>query len=949
MKRYFFTLLFVFLVSLTHAQKGFLRGTIIDATTGEPLIGATVAVKGTTTGTISDFDGNYNLPLDAGTYDIQISYISYETQNFPGVTIDAGEVEIINANLGEATTELNEVVVTAEARQRTEAAIQVMQRKSAVVLDGISSQQISRMGDSDAAGALKRVTGVSVQGGKYVYVRGLSERYIKITVNGASIPGLDPDINTVQMDLFPSNIVESIIVNKTWSPNMPVFTGGYVDIITKDFPNKFTLRASASLGFTPGVNLNNNFHTYPGGETDWLGMDDGTRSLPDEINRDLEWERFFTPNEDIEKYSKSFSKNITNTTKTSFLNQSYLFSVGNQYQIFNNQSIGVIASISYKNDYAQYLDGKYGRYDSYPVNKRFDLAEDYGNQEVIWTALAGLSYKPSANHKISFNYIKNQGGAAGSRYRIGPNPEQTVNVQHRFLEYVERSMNAFQLSGKHNFSNLGDVQVEWISSYTLSTQDEPDMRFWFNDYRITENGDTTYSIRPINDPLERNFRFMEEINFDNNLHVNIPFENLLKGGSLSFGGNILMKDRTSDEYRYTLKQARGAFPYSNNPVDFVVDERFNILPRQAYLFYDTDMPTNHFVSYIGTEDILGLYAMADIKLTEKIRMLGGVKFEKTDVFIENGIQNDSADWVNYYDPTYRTFDQINRLYNNGSYAVEDVLPSLNLTYSLSEQMNLRASYYKTLSRPAFREIAPYSYYDFQRGDRFVGNPELLRSLANNFDLRWEYFARPGELISLSGFYKKLFDPIEVYSREESENPEYNYRNGNDGDVYGAELELRKQLDFLQVTKDFMIGVNFTYIYSEVQENEDRVEFARENDPGFEEIRPMYGQAPYVLNSYLIYENKELGFDGNISFNVSGKKLIIIEKGSTPNVYEMPYPDLRFGISKAIGENFSIDFEIKNILNPNKSIAYVHHSGETYDFLSFKEGREFSIGLKYSIR
>jgi len=275
--------IFLFFNLQGYSQKGFLRGKIIDEKTGEELIGATVLVTGTTNGTTTDFDGNYSLELEEGTYNITFSYISYQTQNYPAVKINADDVTLLNIQLGEAQVALDAVQVVGRASRKTEAALQVLQRRSSVVLDGISAQQISRLGDSDAAGALKRVTGVSVEGGKYIYVRGLSDRYSMTTLNGAEIPGLDPNRNTVQLDLFPSNILENMVIHKTFSPDLPAsFTGGHVDIMTKDFPEKYTLQFSASYEYNPTSHFNPNYLTYEGGRYDWLGIDDGTRSIPSE-------------------------------------------------------------------------------------------------------------------------------------------------------------------------------------------------------------------------------------------------------------------------------------------------------------------------------------------------------------------------------------------------------------------------------------------------------------------------------------------------------------------------------------------------------------------------------------------------------------------------------------------------------------------------------------------
>ena len=329
-KRFIFIIITLLIASLNiWSQNSFIRGKIIDLKTGETLIGVTVMLEGTYSGTISDFDGNYSLPIDAGIYTLKVSYISYKTQILRDVEVKENEVTIADFYFDEEITQLNEVVVTAKAVKYTEASIQLMQKKSASMIDGISACQISRLGDDDAASALKRVTGVSVQDDKYVFVRGLCDRYIKITLNGADIPALDPEKNTVQMDIFPSNIIENIIVRKTFTPDMPgESTGGHIDITTKDFPEKFTMQFSASYGFNPQTNLNKDFQTYDGGKTNLLGIDVGSNDIPGIAQQYLDEYGYINyvpkpPYTDdvLHQISNSFNKTMTPKTKTSFLNQ----------------------------------------------------------------------------------------------------------------------------------------------------------------------------------------------------------------------------------------------------------------------------------------------------------------------------------------------------------------------------------------------------------------------------------------------------------------------------------------------------------------------------------------------------------------------------------------------------------------------------------------------------
>ncbi|RPI43535.1 MAG: TonB-dependent receptor, partial [Bacteroidetes bacterium] len=406
---------------------GTIRGKIIDATTGEPLIGANVFITGTTRGTITDYDGNYSLTgVDPGIISVTTSYVSYETQTFDDVAIPSGAVVILNANLSLSTRELQEVVVTARRREETEAAVLILKKKMPSVLDGISSQQISRLGDSNAASALKRVTGVSVEGGKYIYVRGLSDRYSTTTLNGAQIPGLDPEKNSVQMDLFPSNIIENLMVFKTFSPDLPGnATGGLVNIVTRDFPEKFNLQFSAELGFNPRSNLRNDFLSYKGGRMDAIGMDDGTRSVPDEVHSltvDGQLPAIYSGADDtLGLISRSFNSDMDNITTTSFLDQSYSFATGNRISLFG-RDLGYNVSAGYSRKYEMFTDGRKEEYSitspGNPSPQRLEK-DNLGSESVIWSALANVSYKINNHHMIGATVIRNQSGVKTSRLNDG--------------------------------------------------------------------------------------------------------------------------------------------------------------------------------------------------------------------------------------------------------------------------------------------------------------------------------------------------------------------------------------------------------------------------------------------------------------------------------------------------------------------------------------------------
>jgi len=954
MKRLFlihlFALLFAGLPAQTGNPSGTIRGKIIDASTGEPLIGANVFISGTTTGTITDFDGNFSLTgVKPGIVSVTASYVSYETQVFEDVEVPEGNVVILNGNLNLSSQELQEVVVTARKREQTEAAVLVMKKKMPSVIDGISSQQISRLGDSNAASALKRVTGVSVQGGKYVYVRGLSDRYSTTTLNGAQIPGLDPEKNTVQMDLFPSNIIENLMVYKTFAPDLPATsTGGLVNIYTKDFPERFTLQFSAELGYNSQSSLRDDFLTYAGGSTDWLGIDDGTRAIPDAVHQytgDGQLPYLYQNNDTLGLINKSFNTNLDNLEKYSLPDMSYSFSAGNQFKLFG-RALGFNVAANYAHRYSMYRDGDYKKTTS-PLNiekpnLKVNFNDDFAVESTIWSVLGNLAYKLNNNNMIGVTFMRNHSGDASSRFNNGNTTDpDTYNVEEKALGWLERSITSYQVKGRHAFPWLANGAFDWMISSILSTQDEPDLRFFKSDYFENREAPFNYEMRP-NNLSARFYRYMTETNLDAKFDYTQPFTIAGRKARFKTGYAYIDKERDSDESKYTL-DFQGAIRFDGTASMALVPENFLETDSSSYLYYKNSLTTEAVNSYRGYQTVHAGYGMFDLPLTEKLRVVAGVRFEHTDVFIENKID------------TIAHPRDVSK-YGSGGFKDGDFLPSVNMTYSFTENLNLRLGYSKTIARPVFRELAPYASYNYKENYRVVGNPELERTLIQNMDFRWEWYPTSGELVSVSAFYKDFKNPIELRDVEEAANPEIHVENIENARLYGTELELRKNMDFIHQLRNFSFGANITLVRSFVKEDSTKltaanIALARQNPDGgdfWPEIRPMYGQSPYVVNAYLNYFNADRGWDMNLGFNVSGKKIILINKAAIPNVMEQPFARLDFNISKNLKNGLSFRFSAENLINPYYAQTQSFNNGKEVYFRRHKLGRQFSFGITYAI-
>ena len=933
---------------------GTITGTIVDKQNGEALIGANIFLEGTTLGAASDIDGNYTIKgIAPGHYTLIASMVSYTKIRVTNVEVKSDEVTKINITLEQGSIETEEVVVTARMLEDNEASLLKMRQKSNSVSDAISAELISRSGSSNAADAMTKVTGASVVGGKYVYVRGLGERYSSTHLNGAELPSADPDKKAFNMDLFPVGVLDNIVTVKSFTPDKPGnFSGGIVDIATKSYPEKLTFKLSSSSSYNSSTSFNGNFLTYKGGGKDWLGTDDGSRGMPSILtNPDLVIPKEATArfnNEQaqlLDEISKSFVPQMSPGLKTAPLNQSYSLSVGDQVELFN-MPLGFLGSLTYNRDYSFYENGTSGRWKlTGNVNSVESLAElQYLNDtkatdEVNWGGLVTLNLKPDPRHEIGADIIYTQSGQSTARFLEGRWLEQFNEnpnniLQTRVLSYTERNLQSYQFHGKHVFDNLLGLTVNWSGNISKALQEEPDARYFTNNYtkRQLEGRDTVvYSISVSNYPLpSRYFRNMNEDSEGINLDLALPFntwENLQ--ARLKVGGAFLEKERVFTERRFQYQL--GAVRFNGDSDLFFSSENVGVMRYDSassrYIFgsYISETPDPRGGNYNGYEKVSAAYAMIELPITNTLKFIGGARYEisKMDVY--------GKDTKGFLDD-------------------KDLLPSINFIYQLSENMNLRASYGKTLARPNFREKAPYANYNFSADYIFIGNPDLKRTLIDNYDLRWEWFLRPGEIIAVSGFYKFFKNPIErvINVFYASEGGEIFYDNIDKADVMGVEIELRKRLDeVLDALSNFSIGANISIIDSKVDIAEEELAVIKAVDPAAESTRSLQGQSPYIVNVDLGYDNINTGTVLSLFYNVFGDRLAEVSIGGTPDVFERSRPMLDFMVSQNVFSNFNVKFSVKNILNSSYKLTH-EFKGNEYIRTEYKTGTSFSLGIGYSL-
>lgn len=935
------------------AQSGKIRGTVYEEATGEPLIGVTVVIKGTTQGAITDFDGKFEINADAGTYDIQASFVSFETVTISGVQIDADKVTILdNLMLREAVQELESVVITAEAIRDSEAALMTVKQKSVNVMDGISSANFRKMGDSDAAAAIKRVTGVSVEGGKYVYVRGLGDRYTKTILNNVDVPGLDPDRNSLQIDIFPTNLINNMMVLKSAAAEMPAdFTGGVVNIETKDFPDEKIFSVSAKIGYNPSMHFNSGYITYDGSPTDFLGFDNGQRALPANAKSPVIPSPIYPQytDEEINAFLKSYNPILGAHNQTSFMDYSLGVSLGNQFTLKNDNKLGYIFSLSYKNNTTFYTDQFYGEYQRDPASETYELIPAVlregvqAENNILLGGLAGFAYKTQlSKYKLTFMHLQN-GESRSGQFHVDDDPNSAAAGKSGYvgssdnLDYSQRGLTNILLAGEHHTDN-NKWNIDWRLSSTLSNITDPDIR----STTFTFNPTDTLFVAGAGGNPSRIWRYLDEMNLVGKIDVAKEYSLFGRDAKVKFGVSHVYKERDYEILIYNVQffGPQPDFAYDAN--DVLTDDK--LWPDNT-LYYSSGNPDPNPKEYNSTIHNSGVYLSNEFSAAERLKLIIGLRAEK---YVQRHTGRDAT--------------QTNVLDNEKVLDALDLFPSANVIYNITEPQNLRVSYSRTIARPSFKELSfaqildPISNRQFNGGLFAFGgwDGNLHETRIDNFDLRWEYFLKRGQLFSISGFYKLFDAPIELVRIPEQQTiTEVQPRNVGQGTVLGAEIEFRKSLDFLSPRlSGFSISSNITYVKSTITMSDTEFNSRKNYEKIGENIdnkRDMAGQAPFIVNAGLAYQNTDIGLETGFYYNVQGKTLLIVGTGLYPDIYSVPFHNLNFTFNKALGaeQKSTLTFGVSNILNDTKEEVYSSFGAQDQLYTRYSPGIEISLGIKYA--
>lgn len=988
------TLIFTSLAA--KAQTGSISGIITDGrdSTNKPIFGAQVFIAGTTYGAFTGMNGEYTLTNVApGKYDITVSYVLIGEQKIEGVKVEAQQNTVANLPMGENINEEVGIRVVLHKNKESEAAAVNEMKNSDEVVEIVSNKEMSAKGDNKASDAAKRVTGVSIVEDKYAYIRGLSDRYSKTLINGSEVPGLDPDRIAVQLDLFPSLFIQSMNVVKTFSPDMPAdFTGGLIDIKTRENYDTLTYNVSLGTSYNPQVHFNKDYLLYKGGKTDFLGFDDGTRDFTQDIKEVFQQgqEASFISPEDVSKdrskkveyenFQSGLNPQMEPENMTKPLGHNFSFTMGNTISkerkndtLKAPRKIGYLAGVNYRRSYSYYNNGRVSSYfldagsidqDSMLTSRRGVNIEE-GGDNVLLGGIGSLFYRFNEKNKIKLTAIHNHTGTSSASYGEGsdfqvPNSEFRI----RSLSYTQRSMNTIQLSGLHNFDTLflkTPTDIDWIISSTFTSQKQPDLRFLLDIY--DRNIDQYRIVTNLTAPT-RFFRQMNQQSYDAKLNLTKKFKTDSAEIIVKTGGSALLQTRRFEEGRIFYSIYDNDYEYSGNGNDLVSPDRFNIdfdtvdTRTSQLITASSDVVMQNQMSdenqYDATKLIGAYYLMGEIPLSKKFNLITGARTEYTYMHLVSDSKKADA--------------PIGELKNL------DILPSVNLTYNIikgrtlfdkkdstrviKKDLKLQFVYGRTIARPNFREIAPFKVNNFFQKYDEIGNSELKRTLIDNLDLRFEYYPNTGELIAVSFFFKYFDGPIERTSNPETAELEYTWRNAPKAVLYGTEIEFRRSLEFISPNlKNFKSGINLAILTSRVDINEKELRAIQLGNPFYKnDYRTLLGQSPFLGNVFLEYKLDSIGLSTNLTYNMFGERLTLVQEEGLPNVWERGRGELNLNISKKLSNRSKITLRARNLLNPAYEFYYKFEGdADIYDkyladgdyiFRSYKKGRSYSLSYSY---
>jgi outer membrane receptor protein involved in Fe transport len=922
-------------------EAGVISGRVVSTWDGTPLPGVTVSARGTTLAAQTDGSGRYELKnVPPGEQVLRFSKSGFASAVVTDVRVLIGQTTTVNGSLRPEFYEMEEYEVTAEEFAEQTEKIMIERQQASSMVDAIGSEQFSKLGAGDAGQIVSRVTGVSVVGGKYVVVRGLSDRYTRTLLNGLEVPSADPYRSSPQLDMFPSTMIERVVVSKTFTPDQPGGTGGgMIDIITRSFPEKPFVKFGFGTSYNPNSNLKKNFLADPDTSMAMIAFP----SAPNVLNSSL-WGLTNAPDppgpassretparaaeraqaaNDVQALNENLgTANFAGVSKTSPLNSSFNASGGATVPLFGHD-LGMFAGVNYNRNFRLVDNGTVNRYGALGNPKRLGQ-ETVGNVLTDYGANVNLGYDLSEYAEFGFNFMLAHSTDQEARHATFGFVEGREDTLEQWqLHNTDRDEQNYQLNGRHTLPFLADSRVDWGVGLANTTQDEPDYRFM--NYYVTPAGQPTFGDAALPYPQNpsRYYRKIDEDSYNYRGDWTLPLAFMKQDSRLKAGLAGSHTDRDFKEQYFTYVGSDG----------FDLQNPNSYLNNPAYLQYTTEylggIRTNYtFQRYVGdaiaapytaSQDIKAEYLMADISVLPRLRLIGGVRREHTDIHVDAGQAG------------------------TGKIDQNNLLPAASTVITLVTNFSLRLSYGETVARPSFREMAPVFNYLPDLGVIALGNPDLEMTDIKSYDARLEWFPAPGDIISAGIFFKQLDRPIELYSRSlTDENVTWINRTNGTSTVMGIEFEVRQSLDFMSPhLKGLALGANITFMESKTDLTDTEI-YNKTNSGSYAKDRPLYYTSPYVINLELSYDHPRSGTSLIVGANLTGER-IVIATAQGQDVYEHPPITLDAAVTQKFWKHWTFRFGVRNILDPEFRQTY----GEDYNgkiYQSYKRGRTFGVTL-----
>ncbi|MEA1986950.1 MAG: TonB-dependent receptor [Candidatus Marinimicrobia bacterium] len=951
-------------------KSGNIAGHILNSKTSEVLMGANILLEGYEIGGTTDSDGAfriYNIP--EGKHNLIISYIGYQTKKISDVVVTENEITKLDITLNSTVLKMKSIVFEVEANRTSSTYLLSSQKDASNIQDGISSDQASRNGDSNASDAAKRIVGLSVIDDQTIVIRGLSGRYTQTEINNLPMPSPNADKSSVPLNLFPLQIIESITVRKTFTPDMPgTFAGGNINIKTKAYPDNRAFKLNFSTSQKSSIVSANNYMMMES-SNNFFGFDH-KRQLPDIIPSDIklsEWNSELETDpikrkEILGNAGKSFNTGFTQSYKNPTPSISTDITLGNKYNISNNLEWGFFTNSTFSNS-CSFIDEEYNKYSI--TNNGFEQESGFNNQKSSYnTNLASLvstGIKLYDSHKISLKYIYTH------------RSEQKAQISHGFANqfdngvflksfYSEETINNITFNGKHDFKNFLNSKIEWLYALGKSNLFQPDER----GINLRKKNNETlgqYLQMDIYSWSAATRKYTE--GNDNNVNFDIKYSTFFKDRfgdkyKINFGSRVQSKNRAFSSRSFYHKYAnqwtslplpqeitvfQNEMMIGSTFVDsnyFSIDENNNVNPG-LILVEDTKGSD----AYKANESINAQYftinmplSMGILRQMRKINLIAGIRREDYNLELQP------------YDPVTGEKFVSNITHDTLFSEIDEIkyLPSVNLIGKFKNDFNIKASYSRTVARAEFREIAPFEYQAFYGGDILIGYPHLQTTDIYNYDLRFEYYRKAGEILAINLFKKNFTNPIEISLIETSGKIYKTYQNAKSANSQGVEFDSRVNLDFIPLTYGVITSsFNLSWSQTEVNVKDSISMFTGINlkNESTSKKRSLQGQSDFVINAGLYYNNLK-GFNISLSYNFFSKRIAAIGVNGIPNEYEFPNHLMNLTASQK-WNNIKFSLKMKNMLNSKIKFGIEDKGNNQIIYTRlFSPGLSFSFGISYGL-